>query len=125
MKKVYYAHCVAIYDTVQEERDILTLQDLDLFVFNPNCEEVREGVIKYKEENGHDKVMDYFKSFVEDCDVFAFRTLPDGRIPSGVAFELNHAKQLRKTIIELPSGIISRTMNYELTKEYLLEIGNR
>lgn len=124
MKQVYYAHCLAIYDTPQEQRDIQTLEKLHLTVYNPNNLKVQQEVKQWKEDHMGDP-MGYFKNLIDDCDVFAFRALPDGSIPSGIAFKLTYAQEQQKPIIELPSGVSKRIMNYPQTVEYLREAGQR
>jgi len=132
-KKVYYAHFMGIYNTPQEERDIKTLVDLGLDVVNPNQPGtqglVDKALAKYKRLMSTtpyvDMFYDVFLSQVRECEVFAFKALPDGKIPSGCVMELEYAIENGKTIIELPSGISSRKMNKEETKDYLLDIGQR
>ena len=125
--KVYYAHFMGIYNTPQEERDVKTLEALGLEVVNPNQPEIQKEV---KDEM--DKHNDYMLMFenvffrrVRNCEVFAFKALPDGRIPGGVAMELKEAQKHQKIIIELPSGTHTRSMGKEDTKEYLRDIGER
>jgi hypothetical protein len=36
MRTVYYAHCLHLYGTPQERRDVLTLEALGFKVVNPN-----------------------------------------------------------------------------------------
>ena len=125
--RVYYAHFMGIYNTPQEERDVNTLRLLGLEVVNPNRPEIQKEV---KDEM--DKHNDYMLMFenvffrrVRNCEVFAFKALPDGRIPGGVAMELKEAQKHQKIIIELPSGIHARSMDKESTREYLRDIGER
>ena len=66
-----------------------------------------------------------FIQLSKKAPIIAFRGLPDGRIPSGVAKEVNQAFLDGKPIIELPSGINKRGMSYEDTLEYLQEVGQR
>lgn len=115
--KCYYAHCLAIYNTPQEKRDVATLENLGFEVVNPNSQECSEG---YKREG-----MDYFKRFSQECGVIAIRALPDGRIPAGIAKEIAMFKETGRPVIELPSGLVNRTMSVEATREYLMEIGQR
>lgn len=124
--KVYYAHCVGIYDSPQERRDIITLAEMGLTVINPNDWRVQ------RQFNALKGNMDYMEAFtevfltlVDDCEVFAFRALPHGGIPSGVAKELEYAIEKEKTIIELPACVSARTMSVDETREYLKEMGNR
>ena len=124
-KKVYYAHSVALYNTPQEERDIATLEKLNLEVFNPNQQKLQD---EFNEQKQHDYVLAFEQVFlhsIQECDVFAFRALPDGRIPGGVAKELVYAQEQGKTIIELPVNIIRRSMEVDETREFLEEIGQR
>jgi hypothetical protein len=131
MKKVYYAHFMGIYNTPQEKRDIETLENLGFDVVNPNSEGISETFKGKKEQYAiaHNSDMfafdDVFFELVRNCEVFAFRGLPNGRIPGGVAMELKHAKEKGKMIIELPCSLISRTMNGEETREYLHDMGER
>ena len=115
--KVYYAHCMAIYNTEQEKRDVALLEALGYEVANPNCAASNEG---YKKEG-----MAYFQRFANDCDLVAFRANPDGFIPAGVAKEITMFQTLNKPVIELPCGITRRTLSVEATREHLKECGFR
>lgn len=121
--KCYYAHCMLTYDSSIEQQDIKLLEKIGVDIINPNCEEHRNGCTKFAFKYGKDKVMKYFENIVEDCDMIAFRALPDGQIPSGVAVEVLYAKELNLPIIELPCSITKRCQAYPETKEYLTEIG--
>lgn len=133
--KVYYAHFMGVYNTPQEERDIKTLKELGFEVVNPNQPEIQKEVeerLDYHRKHGsvnQDPYMlmfdDVFFSRVRKCEVFAFRALPDGRIPGGVAMELKQAQKNNKIIIELPCGTHARSMGKEDTREYLRDIGQR
>jgi nucleoside 2-deoxyribosyltransferase len=125
MKKVYYAHSMHLYNTKQEERDIKTLEELGFEVFNPNSGTIQEEVEKYKLEFGDASTMEYFKLLVQNCDIFVFRAHPNGKIPSGVGFELNYAMELGKLIIELPSLLSTRHLSLADTREYLKLLGQR
>jgi hypothetical protein len=57
--------------------------------------------------------------------VLAFRALPDGTIPSGVAQEIKWAGEAGIPVIELPSAVNRRTLTLDQTREYLKEIGQR
>jgi hypothetical protein len=65
------------------------------------------------------------KIIVDSCDVFAFRALPDGSIPAGVAKELGWALEAHKPILELPSNVLRRMISLEATRQYLAEVGQR
>jgi hypothetical protein len=118
---------MGIYNTPQEERDIKTLQSLGLEVINPNTKEISEKFNNLlKSQMPYDRAFDIvFKELVRQCEVFAFKALPDSKISSGVALELDEAKRYNKIIIELPSSINQRTLSIEATKEYLRDIGER
>ena len=121
--RVYYAHCQAIYNTPQEQRDIDLLKQLGFEVLNPNKpNHVR--MAKEMRERG-ENVMLYFEGLVDQCDVLAFRSLPDGRIPAGIAKEIKRARDCTKPVFELPSSILRRSIGVEETREYLTEMGQR
>jgi len=111
-KKVYYAHCMSIDNTPQEKRDIVLLESLGFEVVNPNDPKHQKGYHK----------MDYFIKLSSKCDILAFRGLPDGRIPAGVAAEIS---SFTGCIIELPSSLHCRRMSVEEIREYLMEVGQR
>ncbi|XAI97365.1 hypothetical protein [Leptolyngbya phage Lbo-JY46] len=124
--RVYYAHFMGIYNTPQEERDIKTLEALGLEVLNPNTPDIQKEVDLWKNIlNYMDMFEEVFLKRVRSCDVFAFRGLPNGRIPGGVAMELKAAKEAGRIIIELPCSTISRSMDGEETREYLMDMGQR
>lgn len=114
---IFYAHCQALYNTFQEERDINLLESLGFKVVNPNTEANQQ----YYKING----IQHSLTLLQNCNALAFRSLPDGRIPAGVAYEIKVAKNMWKNIIELPSNILARCINVEETREYLHEVGQR
>jgi hypothetical protein len=118
MKKVYYAHSIAIYNTPQEARDIDTLTKLGFEVVNPNAPEHEAG---YKRMG-----MDYFTAMIRDCDALAFRANPDGTINAGIAKEIEDAlDEPSLPVFELPSGINRRTLTVGQTRATLREQGAR
>jgi len=128
--KVYYAHFMGIYNTPQEKRDVETLEALGFEVLNPNTPETKEQCKREFDHVSNDE--EYQRAFsvvfhpkVSQCEVFAFKALPDGRIPGGVAIELRWAQLANKLIIELPSGTYARCMGKDDTREYLRDIGQR
>ena len=114
---VYYAHCKAIYDTPQEQRDIKILQRLGFTVLNPN-------EFKHK-ANWESKGMEYADFLVGSSDAVAFRALPGGSIPAGVSKEIHIAERLGLPVIELPNFSLRETMSIEHTRAYLAEVGER
>jgi len=127
MKTVYYAHCMSLYDTHQETRDLTLLAQLGFKVVNPNTQEITLAVRGYADAGmGKRRAMEeVFRPLVETTDVFAFRALPDGAISSGVFREWEWAVEAGKPIIELPSSVERRALSLELTREYLREVGQR
>jgi hypothetical protein len=134
--RIYYAHCLAIYGTPQEQRDLATLRTLGFVIVNPNnpmiearCDEYKQapvdGALRRGRDDGDAVLEDIFKPLVEDADAFAFRALPDGAISNGVARELAWAQAANKPVIELPSGIARRAIGLAETREYLKEVGQR
>lgn len=125
MKKVYYAHSMHLYNTVQEKRDVEFLEKLGYEVYNPNSQKVQEGVKEYKEKHGDSRTMEYFIDLIEACDILAFRSHIDGKIPSGVGAEINTALGFMMPIIELPTLVKSRLLDVEETRQYLTYNGQR
>ena len=115
--KCYYAHSVSIYDTKQEERDLATIESLGFKPVNPNHSTHDEGYKKFG--------MNYFDDIIASCDIVAFRAHPDGSIPAGVSKEIRRAIEFGRPVIELPSGILRRSLSVDQTREYLMEIGCR
>lgn len=135
--RVYYTHCMAIYNTPQERRDWDVLRHLgpDIEIINTNtqaiadeCKLVREDFNSYPSPyttSSHAVMEQVFKPLVHSCDVVAFRGLPDGTIPAGIASEITWAQEMGIPVIELPSAIKRRTLTIEHTRDYLQEIGQR
>jgi len=127
--KIYYAHCKAIYGTPREKRDIALLE-----VLNPASEQVAKDLEEWKKSwdfegtkarQGEPDNMPFFINLVSKCDGLAFTPEPDGKIPCGVAKEIGEAIARGLPIIELPVGIMRRTLSLEETREYLRDVGER
>lgn len=137
--KVYYAHCMAIYGTPQEQRDIATITALGHVVINPNTPDIEKTVTQIRAEvdefnrtaiaatrnAGNEIMARVFLPLVEACDALAFRALPDGRIPAGVAYEICVAIEISRPVFELPHNLLGRRMTIQETKNYLAEVGQR
>lgn len=120
--KIYYAHCIAVYHTPQEARDIETLKRLGFEVVNPSEPWVDEALESIPKEDR----MAWFEQFADTCDAIAFRGLPNSdSIPSGVAKEIGWFIHRNKPVIELPSMSPCRIMSLEETRNYLREVGKR
>jgi hypothetical protein len=118
---IYYAHCMDIYNTPQEERDIELLESLGLGVINPNTS-LHQLRCKYSQ---YSTPMDYFIELVSKCDSLAFRAIPGLGIPAGVYKEIIQAKIQGSPVIELPNSISGRKLSIDATREYLVESGTR
>lgn len=124
--KIYYAHCLQIYGTPQEERDVSLLELLGFEVYNPNNEDIQQLVQRWKGmDPDYDVMRKIFLPLVETCDALAYRGVPDGRLPGGVWMEATHADKLNIPIIELPYGLAWRGMTTDQSREYLRETGQR
>ena len=126
--KCYYAHCMSIYGTPQENRDVATLKELGFDVVNPNSPEIQAKVQEMKDNHASSHgIMVWFSNLVETCDALAFRAVPGPGlgIPAGVAKEVDKAIRCNMPVFELPCGIIRRGMSVEETREYLREAGQR
>lgn len=115
--KVYYAHCLALYNTPQEKRDVELLEGLGFVVENPNIPKHDEGAKKFG--------MPYFQQFSISCDLIAFRALPDGTIPGGVGQEIGWFQAQNKPVIELPGLALRRVLDKHQSRLYLQEEGLR
>lgn len=125
-KTVYYAHSMHLYGKPREARDIKLLEDMGFKVINPSEEKYKMGFKKWNEEFPTRKnYMDYFENLACSCDCVAFRSYPDGTIPSGVGSEVKAALANNKVIIELPNLNSGRFLNVEDTKLFLDYLGER
>ena len=86
-------------------------------IYNPAYDEDAEQEYEYCG-------MTYFLNEVGASDLLCFRALPDGRIPAGVAKEIQCAREHGIPVIELPR-LNGRTMTVEDTREYLMDSGYR
>lgn len=122
--KCYYAHSMMSYGSTIEQMDIKLLEKLGFEVENPNQPKYQKGCKDYVNVHGFSKTMDYFGDIILECDILAFRSLPDGTIPSGISYEINKAKEYNIPVIEIPCSLSKRMMDYAQTKEYFTEIGH-
>ena len=120
----YYAHPMPTYGSTIETQDIEMLEALGFDVINPANPEHQQKCKDYIAKFGHAAVMNYFIDIIEkQCNILAFRALPDGYITSGIAAEICIAKDNNMPIIELPRALEERSMSYIETKQYLTEVG--
>ena len=119
MKKAYYAHCKALYNTPQEQRDIETIEKMGFEVINPNTQKHKDKIKGLPGES----VMQYFGEVVCDCDALFFRALPDLSISAGVSYEIGIAKKYGRPVAELPTLFSRKRLTVEETVGYMQEIG--
>ena len=114
------------YGSPQDNRDVEMLKKLGFEVVNPS-DDKHVQIAKNMKANGEpsSRVMGYFESLVDECDAVAFRALPDGAVPAGVAKEIERATDKGKPVIELPSCVSRRVLTVDQTREYLKEVGQR
>lgn len=119
----YYAHTMLSYDSKIEKSDIKLLESLGFQVVNPSNPGIKEKLEEYTDLWGEDQVMNFFEELVREVNIFAFRGFPDGSIPSGIAKELNIARNLTIPIIELPCNLDKRMLTHSSTRTMLNELG--
>lgn len=123
-KTVYYAHAMCTYGSAIERMDISNLEAMGFRVLNPNTKKVQAEYQLVKDyHTSRGCPMLFWQDLAQSCDIFAFRSLPGGKIPSGVAAELTAARDAGMPIIELPSVGDDRFMSHQQTKDYFLECG--
>ena len=121
--KCYYAHTMISYGSTIEQDDIKLLENLGFLVINPNSEIIQSNFETYKQKYGSDSPMEYFKKVIDECDIVIFRALPHGKIPSGIADEVQHALDHHIPVLELPVNTKKRMMSYSETKDYYITLG--
>lgn len=115
----YYARCMAIYGTPQEQRDWYQIEQV---LKMPIIKFPRQDYINQKKNAGENVMETVFKPLVFSADILFFRGLPDGRIPAGVGQEIKWAREKGIPVLELPSSTNKRTISIEETREYLREV---
>lgn len=113
--KIYYAHCMAIYDTLQESEDVELLELMGFEVDNPNSEYHKKKISTIYSPR---RKMDYFIDVVKVSDGLAFRGLPDQSLPAGVAKEIETMREKGGPVIELPNLKERKTLSVYETAEY-------
>jgi nucleoside 2-deoxyribosyltransferase len=120
---LYYAHSMNLYNTPQEKRDHELIKSMGFKLFCPNCKEVDAKVKAFI--GGYDNIMSVFEPFIDKCDGLIFRAMPDGKIGSGVVYEIKYAISNNKPVLELPTIIETRYLSITDTKAYLRYLGQR
>ena len=122
--RIYYAHCQAIYGSPQETRDLYELERLGFEVLNPRDYGTLVEFMARLLPNAGNK-MSWFEALVDSCDALAFRALPSGEIPAGIAREISRAKLNDIPVIELPSLALRKVLSVTESVAYLQEVGQR
>lgn len=110
----YFARPISNYDTLQDKRDIETINALGFKLINPNKEEIQE---QYAAEG-----MQAYIKLVDKSDLVIFRSFVDGKISAGVYKEIIATG---KPVLELPTITSKRVLSVEDTREYLKLLGKR
>ncbi len=97
--KVYYAHPIGLYGTLMEAKDLAYLKCMGFDVINPATLEYNGDMQKYID-------------IVKTCGAVFFRSFNDDKIGSGVALELETAREMNLPIFEIP-------YRYRLSARYL------
>ena len=124
-RTIYYAHSLHIYNTPQEERDIKLLADLGFEVVNPNNPKTQEEYNEWCKTVEDAARMKFFDWMVGKCLFLAFRRHIDGKIPSGVMYEIEYAEMRGIPVFELPTILPSHKLTVEETRAYLKYNGQR
>lgn len=124
-RKIYYAHSLHLYNSLQEQRDIVTLQELGFEVFNPNQPEIQRAVEEARKINPDLYMGIVFNPILDSCDCIAFRSHIDMKIPAGVAHEVKYMMNQGKPVLELPMYTKARELDVEETRYYLKMLANR
>ena len=116
--KIYYAHPVNIYDTIQEKEDLDFLK-----LLFPNDEIINPNTIEHDKAYKEQGMPYFFAIIVEEINVIAFRALPTGKISAGVMGEIRVGLSNGVSIIELPyfkdRGLsVNETRNYFASTKY-------
>lgn len=124
-RKVYYAHSIHIYNSPQEDRDVKLLESLGFEVLNPNQESLQADYANYTKSCEEGTEMKYFDYLINLCDILAYRSHVDLKIPSGVGYEIKYAQEKEKLIFELPTLVSERFLSLDDTRAYLHYNGQR
>lgn len=109
MKKIYYAHPVTHYGTVQESDDIKTLEAMGFEVVNPN----QAGIEAAYKLHG----FGVFLAMIDNCDALAYRPFMDGSIGAGVAKEIDYAALDKDLPVFELKPVFNRRLTVEQTRE--------
>jgi hypothetical protein len=118
IRRIYYSHCISLYNSPTEKRDIELLRTLfpGDAIYNPNNQECTEAY--------HNYGMEYFDRLILGFDIVVFRGLPNKMIPAGIWRETKVARENNIPVIELPC-YTDREMSVDDTRFFLTECGYR
>lgn len=117
----YYARCMALYGTKQEQRDIALINSLGFKVI----EFPKQGELDFRKTQGENVMVTVFYPLVRQAQIVFFRGLPDMKIPAGVAQEISWAASMEVPVLELPTRPAYRALSVDETREYLRDVGQR
>jgi hypothetical protein len=80
MKKIYFAHCMADYDTEAEQRALLAIRAAfgDPEIVNPNSLELVRDFNLYRAGPRSDDPMSFWRAVVRECDILAYMPILHG-----------------------------------------------
>lgn len=102
--KIYYAHCMCIYGSDDEEEEINFIK-----LNFPNSTIIDPGFYANNLDKQRDG-MEYCKNLVSTCDGLIFTRLL-GKVTAGVGLEIHHALEHNKQVYELKNGKIKQVKN--------------
>jgi hypothetical protein len=117
--RIYYAHPLTEYDTVEEAGNVDMLQKMGFEVINPNS----PGIQAVFKDEGSEYGMRYCCDLIRSqADVLVFNAFPDGTIGAGVASEIKAAYSRNIPVIEIPQSTAPRELSIAETKRKLAHI---
>lgn len=109
-KMVFYAHSMSWYGKPIEAKSIAVLDALGFSVLNPASHQ----------EGYNIKGMLYSAKLIDKCDAVAFSSFKDGKIGSGVQWELDYAQSKGLPIFEVPHLKGRKRLTRQETRERIV-----
>jgi len=107
-KLAYFARPVVNFGTEQDKKDIEMIESLGYTVIDITTPEVK---LMYQLHG-----MSVFEPLVKKSSVVFFRAFLSGSIGAGVYKEVCWARDARKPVLELPTGVSDRALTVEQTR---------
>ncbi len=128
--RVYFAHPISSYGTVEERLVVSALEKTGDEVVNPGASAYQDAAKKIREnstdtKNAGKEVMDYFLALAASCDDCVFLSFSDGKIGAGVVGEAKSFMARGRLVMEaiIRDGRISFLPVPELDPERCLDVG--